>query len=261
MKRSTLSAIPGAGRRKTRPLGSTAISVRDRIIDTVRNIDRNEAQVVAEVRRAVAGGLRDGRALVTDAASVIDEVVRGSVAATLQAGTGMLTAIKAVAQGVVLGVTDAGGDVLSAALTTTRSAVETAAAAGANVPAVAWRTVGGLLEAGAEVGANANQVAAAAARGAVEGAGSVGRQATELMRSGFVSVSQSIARVFETGEASATAHMPQRGRPRKAAPQRAAKKPAQRKPLAKKSAGPKPVAARARRRAGQRAASGGKLTG
>lgn len=236
MKRSAGSAVARVSRAKPPALGATAISVRDRIVDTVRHIDQNEAEVVAEVRRAIAEGLRASGALVAETALLIEEVVRGAVAATLQAGTGMLVTVKAVAKGVVLGVSDAGGDVLAAALATTRSAVQAAAAAGASVPAVTWRAVGGLMEAGAEIGANAGQIAGAGARGAIEGAAIAGKQATDLLQSGFAGVSSSIAQVFEgskTPTPTATTH---KVRGRKSTRTRAALKPARHKATPKKPA-------------------------
>lgn len=235
MKRSAGSAVARVSRAKPPALGATAISVRDRIVDTVRHIDQNEAEVVAEVRRAIAEGLRASGALVAETALLIEEVVRGAVAATLQAGTGMLVTVKAVAKGVVLGVSDAGGDVLAAALATTRSAVQAAAAAGASVPAVTWRAVGGLMEAGAEIGANAGQIAGAGARGAIEGATIAGKQATDLLQSGFAGVSSSIAQVFEGSKTPApTATSQVRGR--KSPRTRAALKPARHKATPKKPA-------------------------
>lgn len=247
MKRTTATPSPRMSRKRSPQLSDTSITVRDRIVDTVRNIDRDEARVVAEVRDAIAQGLRSGGALVVDTASIIEEVVRGAVAATLQTGVGMLVTVKAVAKGVVLGVSDVGGDVLSAALNTARSVVEAAVAAGANVPAVAWRTVGGLVEAGAEVGANAGQIASAAARGALEGAGSAGRQATDVLQSGFVSVSQSIAQVFESaaGPAPPAPAGVAPGQSRRGA--RKTKKPVKRKVAASKRSKPA-VASNGKRR-------------
>lgn len=244
MKRSTGSPSPRVSRKRSPQLGSTGTTVRDRIVDTVRNIDRDEARVVAEVRDAVAKGLRSGGALVVDTGTIIEEVVRGAVAATLQTGVGMLVTVKAVAKGVVLGVSDVGGDVLSAALNTARSVVEAAVAAGANVPAVAWRTIGGLVEAGAEIGANAGQIANAAARGALAGAGSAGKQATDLLQSGFASVSQSIAQVFESAKGPATTS-PAVGvtaaRARRRGGAHTAKKPVKRKGATSKRAKPVPA--------------------
>lgn len=234
MTRSKGRALVKVSRRTNRVLGPTGLTVRNRIVGTVRSIDKNEEKVVAEVRAAISGGARAGGALVADTASLIEEVVRGALAATLEAGVGMLVVVKAVAKGVVLGVSDVGGDVASAAVSTARSVVEAAAKAGANVPAVAWRAVVGLVEGAMEVGANVGQIAAAAARGALEGAACAGRQASDLVLSGFATVTQSVAQVFEpTGKTAPVAKSTGR---RKGAMARSRKRASPRARVARKDA-------------------------
>ena len=236
-----------APRRRSHPLGPEAAGLRERIVDTVRNIDRDEALVVDEVRKSVSRSLRAGGAMVGDTVGVVEQTVRGSLEATITSGTGVLVAVKAVAKGVILGISDVGGDLATAALTTVRATVHAAADSGTDLTAAAWRAIGGLVEAGTEIGVNVAQLVASGAQGALEAGAGIGSKAGTVVQTSLAGLSRSIANIFE-GQGDG-------GQARPAAIASAAKRQARRPGAAKKKVASKAIAGSpARKKAGVRRA-------
>ncbi len=186
-----------APRKKSVPLGAEAAGLRDRIVDTVKNIDRYETLVTDEVRKSVSGSLRAGGAMVGDTVGVVEQTVRGSLEATMASGTGVLVAVKAVAKGIILGISDAGGDLATAALTTVRATVQATADSGADITAAAWRAIGGVVEAGTEAGANVAQLVSSGAQGALEAGVDASGKAGAMVQSSLTGFWRSMASIFE----------------------------------------------------------------
>jgi hypothetical protein len=148
----TGSKRPAAATRGKKAASGSA-RLRDSIIETMKRIDKNEADIADRVRRSVSGTLRATGAMAADVVEVVGDVAAGVAVGSAAAGTtGTFVAVKAVAKGAVLGVADVGGDVAGAAAETARSTVQVASSRGADVGMVVQQALRGVGEAAAEIG-------------------------------------------------------------------------------------------------------------
>ena len=156
-------------------------AVKDTIVCGLKGIGEIETEMVGLLRQTVSQTLGATGVTVSASLAVVNEIVRGALQATEEAGGGLLVSPKSLTKGVVMGVNDVRGDILTFAHHVVKGTVARAAEGGTDVAVVASQAVRGVIEAVSEAGGDVGKAATAAATGAVDAAGDLSHTAVRAV--------------------------------------------------------------------------------
>jgi Protein of unknown function (DUF2934) len=169
-------------------IGTVGLLIKEGVVGSLGALNEMEDEIMNIAKDTVINWLTDSESVTKDSAAVTNDVVRGALGATEEAGLNHTSSIKYVAKGIIFGIHEVGGDIMVAAGHTARSAVSGSAKIGRNVAVVARRTAEGILEATNEMGYDVEEAAIFTIAGAMEAAGEISKTSARAVKDLLVGV-------------------------------------------------------------------------